>query len=144
MRYERNVVFVSFGDVFLFYLLLQVMYENGEWEELSIEDTLLIHCKDIKNIPPNSANMCFKYCLRNYRHLNPTLTWNGRFIRQISLPLFDEIDRTDVECTLQFNLSLCNRFVKKNFGEGTFFGYVVSYNNPYYQVLCTSIALVLS
>ncbi len=92
---------------------------------------VLIACGDRKKVPPESANSCILHYLCKID--SPNLILNGRYTRQLCLSLFVNADQKDcLEGGLV--LSLCNRFVKKTFLDGIFFGFIVSFEYPFYLV----------
>jgi hypothetical protein len=119
--------------VFLYSIFtLQVMYEDGDWEQLTRVEVLEIVCS-AKTVLPSKSNSCIVHYLRKFGMENKKLVLNGHFIRQLTLPLLENADKRGlIDCDLVF--SLCNRFVKKTFKEGDFYGYVVSFDDPYYLV----------
>jgi hypothetical protein len=105
-----------------------------------MEDVVLIACGDRKKVPPESANSCIFYYLHKID--SPNLILNGCYTRQLCLSLYQNVDRKDsLEGGLV--LSLCNRFVKKTFHEGVFFGYIVSFDYPFYLVKKHSLCLII-
>ncbi len=115
------------------------MYDNNTWENENRPDLFPQICWSLDKIPKKKMEKCYHFQrghegqlrLEKYKVTDHGLGGLQRASELADLPgIYHNVDSGNERC----DYSLCYRFVKKDFNGFPYYGFIVAYAVPFYEV----------